>query len=50
MLTNAVVHLTSKEIWAKDKNRVKLLESKGYNVNIIWEDHNNESLRQFDLI
>lgn len=35
---NHAVHLTAKQIWNRDREKENLLKSKGYNVEIIWEN------------
>ncbi len=35
---NRLVHLTAKEIWERDSEKKKLLESAGYSVEVIWEN------------
>jgi hypothetical protein len=35
---NYLVHLTAQEIWEKDRQKVELLKSGGYDVEIIWEN------------
>jgi hypothetical protein len=37
---NKLVHMTAEDIWAKDNGRIKLLESCGYVVEILWENTN----------
>lgn len=34
---NKMVHLTAKEIWERDEEKKKLLETHGFNVEIYWE-------------
>lgn len=35
---NKLVHLTAKEIWKRDEDKKRLLESLGYTVEVIWEN------------
>ena len=37
---NRLVHLTAQEIWDKDKQKEDLLKSKGYEIDIVWENTN----------
>jgi hypothetical protein len=37
---NRLVHLTAQNIWNRDKQKEDLLKSKGYNVEIVWENSN----------
>lgn len=39
---NRLVHLTAQKIWDRDKQKEDLLKSKGYNVEIVWENANKQ--------
>jgi len=39
---NKLVHLTSQEIWNKDKKRIETLKNANYDVEVIWENTNKQ--------